>query len=66
MKLLEGMKTRLKEIAKSYELNPHGAEIIIPTFSSKIGHGCEKFPEVEEYLQPWPLVLGRFAQIASR
>jgi len=50
MKLLEGMKTCFKEIAKSYELNPHGAKIIIPTFSSKIGHGSETFPEVEEYL----------------
>ena len=46
------MKTRLQEIAKSYDLNPHGPGITIPTFPSQIGHGCEKSPEVEEYLTP--------------
>ena len=52
MKLLEGMKTRLKDISKSYELNPHRAEIIIPAFSSKISHGSEKMRDVEEHLNP--------------
>ena len=55
MKLLEGMKTRLKDIADSYELNPHGAEIKIPTFSSKISLGCEKLRDVVEHLNP-PLI----------
>lgn len=50
MKLLEGMKTCLKTIAESYERNPYGAEIVLPSMS----HGCEKLPALtmEEYLTP--------------
>ena len=48
MKILEGFKKRLKDIAESYERHSHGTEILFSAASLK----AEKVPSTEEYLMP--------------
>ena len=48
MKILEGFKKRLKDIAESYERHSHGTEILFSAAPLK----AEKVPSTEEYLMP--------------